>query len=243
VRSPCGTVARRPPEPPRTARPATPRPGPDSRGDHRLHDRPDQPPAGVRPWPHRFDRSIPTVSDVRASGEREKLKAGSANVHRPPHTTGTNPRIKSPLLSCQIGILAVVLCRFGRDSVGSAAGSCRFLTARTATYEHPRSTHHPRHRGQQSRVIATACVSEILQGTGRGLGGASRGAVRAGGDAAHATPPAASRWARTRYWRTPVVLLRRLAADTATALPGLRTRPPRIGGTRLAGRTPSHRPR
>jgi hypothetical protein len=59
-------------------------------------------------------------------------------------SAGPSERIKSPLLSCQISALYISLYRFVRDSAGSDAGLCRWMTGRSATYEQTASNHgHP----------------------------------------------------------------------------------------------------
>jgi hypothetical protein len=52
-----------------------------------------------------------------------------------------NERIKSPLLPCQIGALAIGLCRLVHDSAGAGAGSCRRVPGGFMAPEHTASTH------------------------------------------------------------------------------------------------------
>jgi hypothetical protein len=61
----------------------------------------------------------------------------------PPGTRTPDPLIKSQLLACQIGALAVSLCRFVRDFAGSGVRLCRRVTVCFAASEHTPSTLRP----------------------------------------------------------------------------------------------------
>jgi hypothetical protein len=69
------------------------------------------------------------------------------------------------MLPYRIGALAVVLCRFVRDSADSDAGLCRVVPVRSVTYEQAPSNHSTRMDGLAfGRIMRRFACSRFLRG-------------------------------------------------------------------------------